>query len=320
MPKQVTYRPYSSGDEFAILDLFQQSFSKKMTMKSWKWRFMENPAGQKAIELAWDEGKLVAHYAVSPVILSIKGKDCLTALSMTTMTHPSYRGHGLFPVLSNRLYERLKQRGYLMVWGFPNSQSHRTFITYLAWKDIYDIPMFHLDLDKLPGKPEMSERIIELTEFDKRFDELWTEVGSAYDVIVKCDQKYLNWRYAQNPLHKYYILAYTDNDEVLGYVVFKEYNLDIDIVDILTVRDNKIGEQLVSAVLDIARQRGDIKGINMWLSVHHSLHHQLERLGFINSAPVTYFGARSLTSYGSYGGMLQSFSSWHIQMGNSDVY
>lgn len=320
IPEQIAYRPYFPGDESVILDLFQSSFGKEMTKDFWKWRFLDNPVGQLMIELAWDDRTLASHYAVSPVMLTVKEQDYITALSMTTMTQPRYRGHGLFPVLAKSLYDRLKQHDYLMVWGFPNNQSHRTFRNHLAWRDIYEIPTFYLNLDDLFVTPKVSKYISELAGFDKRFDSLWEQVKSSNDILIKRDQKYLNWRYTLNPQHEYRIFAYIDNNELLGYAVFKEFNSDIDIVDILTVQDDHIGEELIFAVLDIARQHGNIKGINIWLSVHYPLHYRLEKIGFTNDAPVTYFGVRRLSSHNPQGVILEKFSCWYIQMGDSDVY
>lgn len=320
MPNQIECRPYSPRDESAILDLFQTSFGKEMGAEYWQWRFRDNPTGQIMVELAWDEDTLAAHYAVSPVVLTVKGHDQITALSMTTMTHPHYRGRGLFPTLSTRLYKRLRQQNYLMVWGFPNNQSHWTFINRLVWKDIYEIPMFHLNIENLPTIPEVSKCIVELSAFDRRFDSLWVKVRLDNDIWVKRDQKYLNWRYILNPEHEYNILAYIDGNELLGYAVFKEYNFHIDIVDILTVRDNKIGRELILAILDISHQRGKIKGIDIWLPVHQPLHYQLEKIGFINSVPVTYFGTRVINNVGLTGADFTTFSNWYIQMGDSDVY
>ena len=320
MSEQLLYRPYSPGDESAILDLFRLSFQRETSRDYWQWRFCDNPTGKVQIELAWEEELLIGHYATSPVSLAIKGREYTTALSMTTMTHPSYRGRGLFPILASRLYERMRQDNYLMVWGFPNYQSHGIFRKSLLWKDIYEIPMFHLNLGDLSTTPNVSECIVEVTEFDIEFDKLWEKVKFEKNVILKRDRKYLNWRYSLNPLHEYRILSYVVNDELMGYAVFKEYDSAIDIVDILTVKEEKIAKQLVLAILDISSRKGIKNGINIWMSVHQSLHLMFEKLGFKNCTPVTYFGARFLSNNETQSEEPSKYSSWYIQMGDSDVY
>lgn len=61
-------------------------------------------------------------------------KDYHTGLSGTTMTHPEYRGKGLFPVLARSTYARMKAANMAMVWGFPNAMSHRGFVRNLNWE------------------------------------------------------------------------------------------------------------------------------------------------------------------------------------------
>ena len=121
-------KAYKLGDELKIIELFEQSFGKKMSLEYWKWRFSDNPFTSNIfIDLMWDNDLLVGHYAVSPVEMILEDKKILTALSMTTMTHPQYGGKGIFSKLAENLYKRLTEEGYTMVWGFPNNNSHYGF-------------------------------------------------------------------------------------------------------------------------------------------------------------------------------------------------
>ena len=68
-------RSYKSGDEQAILSLFHECFKKEMAYEFWHWRFINNPANQNIIQLAWEDDILAAHYAVSPTMVCIGGYD-----------------------------------------------------------------------------------------------------------------------------------------------------------------------------------------------------------------------------------------------------
>ena len=139
-------RAYAPGDEAAILRLFDRSFGKPLPEAFWRWRFLDDPHGAPMIELAWDGDVLAAHYAVSPTSIAVEGERRVASLSMTTMTDPDYRGHGLFGQLATRLYERLAGVGHVAVFGFPNAQSHRGFIRDLGWQDVHEIPMLRLEV------------------------------------------------------------------------------------------------------------------------------------------------------------------------------
>ena len=57
----------------------------------------------------------------------------------------------------------------------------------------------------------------------------------------------------------------------------------------------------------------------MWLNCTLSLHRELEKLGFYNAEPVTYFGARVLRPEVEQS-MVSSFKNWYLTLGDSDVY
>lgn len=102
-------RDYKPGDEKQILKLFEYSFGKKLPEEYWHWRFIDNPQKQIMIKLMWDKEILAGHYAVSPIEMIVHGEKILTALSMTTMTHPDYIGKGIFTQLA-KLYIEMNQK------------------------------------------------------------------------------------------------------------------------------------------------------------------------------------------------------------------
>lgn len=318
MKDYLDIRPYHPGDEGEILKLFYKSFNNTMSLEFWNWQFRDNPVAMPMVYLAWNGDRLAAHYAVSPVSLSILGETHLTALSMGTMTHPDYRGRGLFVTLANNLYMSLAAQGYLMVWGFPNDKSHRCFIRDLDWQEVYEIPMFHLNMNTLNSDLSVSAKIIELDNFDESFDLLWEKVKKYHNIIVKRDSKYLNWRFRLKPQSNYRIFGYIEGNQLLGYAIFKQYQTEVDIVDILAIQEEKIGIELVLAVLDFCRGN-NINGVNSWVPVHDPLHLDLEKLGFCNTHPVTYMGAYLLKQFYEISD-ITNVKNWHFMMSDSDVF
>lgn len=302
-------RPYCPGDEEKILELFQLSFGRELTEAAWAWRYRDNPAGKGIIELCWDGDSLAAHYSVAQSITRIGGHDCRTALSGTTMTHPDYRGCGLFPKLAQRVYCRARELGVVMVRGFPNRLSHRGFVRDLGWEDVYEVPTFRLPEQSLSGG-----NVVELAGLDSRFDRLWRRVRDRHAVSTKRDAAYLQWRYVQNPM-KYRILAHVIPGEVLGYAVVRRHQDELHVVDMLALND-QAGEQLIRHAAGVAREDG-ASSLSLWLGVTQSLHWRLERLGFRNEGPTTYFSALVLRD-----DLLDvhDFSKWYLTMGDSDVY
>lgn len=317
MAQELTVKSYQPRDEQAIVDLFKVVFGRSMSPAYWQWRFGNNPTGKILIDLAWSGDVLAGHYAVSPVVVSVDGREHLTALSMTTMTHPDYRGRGLFVTLSEGVYQRMTDEGLAMVWGFPNIYSHRGFVRDLAWVDIYEVPTFRRMLAEGKPMPEPSVQITELVTFDVRFDQLWDEVKDKARVWTKRDSRYLDWRYGQNPDNKYTTLGHMAEGWLLGYAIYKCYQNSIDLVDILYTND-AVGLDLIYGVAQRAKRENAI-AINTWLNCALSLHRKLEKHGFCNSEPITYLGARVLRPELD-ASEVYSFRNWYLTMGDSDVY
>lgn len=294
-----------------ILSLFEKSFNRSSQREFFTWRYLDNPLQDLLVNVFMDNG-IVANYSASPCIMNIQGCEVKTALSMTTMTHPEYMGRGLFTQLANQLYDHMKHQEYMMVWGFPNNQSHYTFISKLQWKDIYEIPTMRFVINK------KYKDTTEVTT-DNDFELNYVKNKSLTELIhVVKDKRYLNWRYAQNPINKYTNFVIADKEYVSSFVVVKQYEEQLDIVD-FQARDKEEGFQLMYRLLAYASTH-ELEAINCWAPRHHFMHGICEKIGFTNLAPVTYLGARQLNSQALGNVTTMNYSDWFIQMGDSDVY
>lgn len=316
-------RPYTPGDERHILELFKLAFGRELGVEVWKWRFIDNPSdpGRTFIHLMWDGPVLAGHYAVSPVRMNIAGEIRLTALSMTTMTHPDYAGRGIFTKLAESVYDDLQRAGYYMVWGFPNHNSHYGFVKRLAWADVYQQPMLRLLPETLRRPTALSTRVHVMEQFDDDVDQLLKTALLADKVWVVRSHEYLNWRYVAEPTRKYTVLGLKDEGQLKGYAVIKLYpngtQLEGDIVDILAVHDEAVYDELVSHSLQLLFDKG-VAAVNMWFNTHHPLHPLLERWGFRLAAPVIWLGARPFVENGA--APVLDYRNWYITMGDSDVF
>jgi len=317
--KHIKTKKYHKGNEHAILELFRTAYDgRELPLDYWRWRFQKNPGGPGMIYLAWDGDVIAAHYAVTGTAMRIGGDDCAAGLSGTTMTHPGYRGRGLFPILARNTYERMADMGMTLVYGFPNAMSHRGFVNVLKWKDIYEIPMLRMPITSNIETESIPEQICELSDVDKRFDDFWSRVCDDYDIIARRDQAYLNWRYISNPAEHYRLIAYIENNIIHGYAFFKKYENQYQVIDLLIERNAvEIGGALLRFVIREAL-RDKSTSVSLWLNVNHALHHRLEKMGFGLESPVTYFGGLFLNSQtNSYS---YDFRRWYITMGDSDVF
>lgn len=304
-------RAWQPGDETAILDLFNTTFGKPMSEAFWRWRYMDHPSGGPMVSLAWDGDRLAAHYAASHAPLVVNGIATPAGLSMTTMTHPDYRGQGLFERSAAALYDQMSGAGARVVWGFPNRNSNVPFRRKLKWSAIADIPTLSCEVPQ--GRPRLAQPLVQAEKIDGSFD----FARPGFDGL-QGDRRseILAWRIDRNPVNRYVILTLPKPGGMDGYAILKPYGeTDIDLVA-LEVADDRAYPDLIAGVLDAAAARGARK-VNCWSLPCDPARVPYERAGFQATAPVTYFGAMALNGAVAH---LDDPRRWRIAMIDSDIY
>lgn len=126
-----------------LVELFHSAFplSKKFSIDFLQWQYLNNPRGRVIGVNAFDDGKLVSHYAVIPIAMSIYGETYQGVLSLNTATHPDYQGKGLFTKLANRTFDIARSLGYSFVVGVANGNSTYGFIKKLGFDYIGQLDM-----------------------------------------------------------------------------------------------------------------------------------------------------------------------------------
>jgi GNAT superfamily N-acetyltransferase len=310
-----------SKSEFAPLlpefvRLSEACFGTPIPDAFWRWRYLDQADDYLAMNVHTDDGSVVANYSASGLLLSWRGQEHRALLSMSTMTHPSYAGRGLFTTLADELYRAAGERGYAAVLGFPNENSHAGFVSRLKWSDVYEIPTLHLGQAGL--RVDRGECTLVAS---RRFEGEIREPSWLDELIhVKRTADHLNWRFADHPSNDYsmWVLGEAPHH---GYAVTKRYETELDVVEFLAGDAQEAGELLRNIVAH-AKAIG-VTGINTWLPMHCPYRAVFEKLGFINRAPVTYFGGRGLLDPLAFTGIpadFRTFRNWFVQMGDSDVY
>jgi len=308
-------RPWRPGDETAIIALFETVFARPMTPAFWRWRFLDHPAGGPLIMLAWDGDRLAGHYAASHAPLVVEGKPLAAALSMTTMTHPDYRGRGLFEALGGALYEQLSAQGFAAIWGFPNTLSHLPFRGKLGWFDVCDVATMTLDLTQRAA-PAADRRVVTVSQTDARFGALSARLARQTPIGGLRDAPTLAWRIDRNPVNRYRLFALEEGDGIVGYAVTKAYGAAaVDLVE-LRAEDDAAGKLLLETVIAATAAEG-ARHLHAWRLSHDAQRLVFERAGFAAGAPVTYFGGRAL---GPLSAAPDDLRHWRLSMLDSDIY
>jgi GNAT superfamily N-acetyltransferase len=285
--EDITFKSYKTGDEKAIVELFEKVFKKPMgspdSLLHWKWEFESNPVKPISVCLAWDSDRLVGQYAVNPIRIWVSGKPVIMALSLDTMTDPDYSGKGIFKKAAWSLYQQLVEQNISFVFGFPNVNSIHGFKQKLDWKIITVPPVYLCPITFLPPfqktmlnlsknlcfqthKLILKKRLIKAEKnqlgliirkdvaFDSWADELWHKCCNQHDVWAVRDTTYLRWRYNERPETSYEYYTAWHEGKIAGYVVTIDkirYEGPVTFVlDIMAdFRIKGIADALIAAVL-----------------------------------------------------------------------
>jgi hypothetical protein len=176
----------------------------------------------------------------------------------------------------------------------------------------------------LRSKPEghPQTEIRPLDNFDAQVDVLFKQERKRWQCLIVRSARYLNWRFFRRPGRRYYAAGVFSGNQLVGYSIYKMFRTPEqtlgDIIDVFCVQEGDVFiDLIVWTVQELFRQGA--QAVDMWMNEHSPFHPALWGLGFQPSAPYTFFGKRVFSSILP-AKRLAQWTSWHIQMGDSDVY
>ena len=264
--------------------------------------------------LAWAGNTLAGQYAASQAPLLVNGVLQPSALSMSTMTHPDFRGQGLLQLLGEALYDQLSQDDFTCAWGFPNPMINGTRQKKLAWQPICDVPSLSLELERARPENDSFEQV-KIADWDAFFSDADPEVPLGKIQSLRTAE-ILKWRTNRNPINTYSCFTTILGNGECGYAVCKAFGEnDLDLVELRTTGAETAG-LLVDRAIALAREKG-IKQLNTWSLPCDENRLVLERRGFAATSPVTYFGGRSFSTSDT---AFDDPRNWRLSMLDSDLY
>ena len=98
--------------------------------------------------------------------------------------------------------------------------------------------------------------LVESPRFDDRYDRLFDESTRCARVVGVRDGRYLNWRYAENPLYKTHALEAREGNRLGGYLLFRVEGESASIKDVFPPHDETVARDLIAAMIREGRKRG----------------------------------------------------------------
>jgi len=236
--------------------LFNACFKKSLEAPALEWRYDQNPHGASVSLLARPAagGDGVCGYACSPRLALVKGDEAtLAPIGQTgdVMTHPDWRKRGIFSGLDRRCMQETGELGWPLVFGLPNRRSAHIFLklgwdrvgTIRPWTFVLKATKTAREVRRADGRlkawtlgfahkagRKARRRLREasgghfgvrrIARFPASVSELSKRVEQEFELMVRRDADYLNWRFIDNTAGLHTCLGVFDAaGELAGYAV-----------------------------------------------------------------------------------------------------
>ncbi|CAN5502041.1 hypothetical protein BH10ACI1_BH10ACI1_18880 [soil metagenome] len=244
MSNDVTIGTLKLSETDDLLTFLKRAYDDNLRMSNvdfWKWHFLENPhtnSENLPIWIAKSGGKIAGQLAATPVVVNICGEKKKAIWILDLIIAPEFRRQGLAKKLINEAEEFCP-----LVLGINTKEQFSTqLLEGLGYQIILNIPRFHkflfsgndireienlkplrtiINLALTPFRPryKQNENVRLVEKFDTSFDRFWAESEAQWSCAVRRDAHLLEWQYLKQPVKKFDIIGYYENEKLLGYAV-----------------------------------------------------------------------------------------------------
>jgi hypothetical protein len=202
-----------SSDIKAIKELLNSKFEGDFDQSHFIWKHLDNPFGKSLGLVALDGGKIVGVRMFMKWQFK-KGNDTVFALRpVDTITHPDYRGRGIFKVLTLKGLKKFRKE-YDIIFNTPNQNSLPGYLK-MGWKLLDKRPHYKLAYVISSKKRKISLEC--LRPNDVSINEKDADPGKGYYWTVP-SMDFITWRYA----HYIYKIAKIGIKEHEVHVIFRK--------------------------------------------------------------------------------------------------
>ena len=338
------FRPEDRRGVELLYRRMQGADAADATRLRWDWQHRRNPynpSGQPWIWVAREGPTVVGHYPTLPVRVSLKGLEVEGAWGADAMVAPERDRQGLGEALV-RAWDR--NSGAVLALGA--SAEARDLLDRLHWPPAHVVPCLVKPLTRravrLPHLPTPVNRLISavtwplvqvaarsrplraecepIRRFDRDFTALWERLAGKFDLAIRRDAPYLNWRYLEAPHVRYQIVALKRQGEIHGYAVYRHRHEPLGrvtlLVDFLVDPDDVAGLKTLLRWVDRAARAEDSDKVRCY-AMNLPFRRVLRRNGYF-SVKSTIEVSVKVNAVQVPKGFYDETNGWHITYGDSD--
>lgn len=178
-------------------------------------------------------------------------------------------------------------------------------------------PLLRLDGREWRHRLSSDVRLVESPKFDERYDHLFDDSAGCARVVGVRDGRYLNWRYAENPLYGTHALEASEGGRLRGYLLFVVDGDTASIKDLFPPNDEAVARDLIAAMIRHGRKRG-LKSLSVATLEGNPLDARFAEFGFRRRPESSQMFAHARAD-SPWRDVVLEKRSWFVTVGDRDV-
>ncbi len=305
-------RPYHSGDEEGILQLFPLVFQSEMPLAVWQWKYLRGDQ-RPPVFVAEEDGHIVCHFAAIRQRAVWEGQTALIWDSVDTMCHPRYQGKGLFRRAIQAFMRELGEKPSLFIYGFPTERHKRLGELLVGYEPVARVSQVQKILSSSLTQRSSAGVVFDVLPLN--WDVHWQQLEKQFTLTTCRDHAYLMWRYLTRPDRRYRIVTIPAAPAlaVIGMQGGKALLMEL----LLERSDGDLTATLLAGIETVAREEG-AESIEGWFPPFSWEHRLLCTTGNYTAQETEHWlECRLFDQRLSARGLAESF---YYSLGDFDVY
>ncbi len=276
-------RPYRSGDDAEVLALWQLAFGRELDEAIWRWKYAENPFGQRILLCLDDDGLALVMYSGVPYRANWNGREVEIVQLMDIMSHPDYRKTGLFVKAADTYFDLFAGGDSVLYYGIPGRYHFDIGAKYLKYSELKSgVAYLRGEASVIARRARLFGATAErIDDAAVALDAVWTELKPHYPLAAIRDRAFVEWRFFQNPTRDYSVYLYRTglSKRPKGYAVVGIEGEVARIVDLLVPPDRNLIAEFTGQIAADIRRLG-IGVLETWMPGSHFISRMLEDSGW----------------------------------------
>lgn len=205
-----------------------------LSEKIWNYKHFANPFGKSIVLIAVEDEAIIGVRAFMRWEWRKEESKYACFRAVDTATHPNHQGKGVFKKLTLEAVELAKKEGAAFIFNTPNEKSRPGYLK-MGWEiagklQVSVSPAFY---SFWKFRKSNFNYTVDYKTSVKMIDDLCAEWNSSLrrgKLYTEKSSKYLKWRYEENPLQKYEVLA-TSGFYLAGYIKKRKNFKELRIVE-----------------------------------------------------------------------------------------